>query len=143
MKPAGGCVEKRGAFLDTNVLVYAFSDDPRAAQAEALLASGCATAVQALNEFTNVARRKLGFGWDEVEDALRSIRTLCSTVVPLDIGVHEDGLRIARQHRLSLFDALMVAAALGSGCDTLWSEDMHDGLVIDGRLRVRNPFVEA
>ena len=99
--------------------------------------------MQALNEFTNVARRKLGFGWDEVEDALRSIRTLCSTVVPLDIGVHEDGLRIARQHRLSLFDALMVAAALGSGCDTLWSEDMHDGLVIDGRLRVRNPFVEA
>ena len=132
MKPEG--------FLDTNVLVYAFADDRRSPRAESLLASGCATGVQALNEFTNVARRKLGLDWDEVEDALRSIRALCRTIVPLDVGVHEDGIRIARQHRLSVFDALLVAAALRSGCDTFWSEDMHDGLIVDGRLRVANPF---
>ena len=58
-------------------------------------------------------------------------------------GVHEDGLRIARRHRLGVFDALLVAAALRSGCDTLWSEDMHHGLVVDGRLRVANPFAVA
>lgn len=130
------------AFLDTNVLVYAFTDDPRTDRAEVLLASGCTTGVQALNEFANVARRKLGFSWDEVEDALRSIRILCRAIVPLDIGIHEDGLRIARQHRLAVFDALLVAAALRSGCDTLWSEDMHHGLVVDGRLRVLNPFAK-
>lgn len=134
---------KPRAFLDTNVLVYAFTDDPRTARAEALLGSGCATGVQALNEFTNVAHRKLGFDGDEVADALRSIRTLCRAIVPSDLGVHEEGLRIARRHRLNLFDALLVAAALRSGCDTLWSEDMHGGLVVDGRLRVANPFAAA
>lgn len=131
---------RSSVFLDTNVLVYAFSEDPRSFRAEALLASGCITGVQALNEFANVARRKLGFGWDEVDAALQSIRTLCRTIVSLDVGVHEEGLRVAREHRLALFDALLVAAALRSGCDTLWSEGMHHGLVVDGRLRVLNPF---
>lgn len=49
-----------GEFLDSNVLVYAFTDDPRAAAAQALLARRCAISVQGLNELANVARRKLG-----------------------------------------------------------------------------------
>jgi predicted nucleic acid-binding protein len=48
-----------GEFLDSNVLVYAFTTDPRAARAQGLLARGCTISVQGLNEFTNVARRKL------------------------------------------------------------------------------------
>jgi predicted nucleic acid-binding protein len=35
---------------------------------------------------------------------------------------------------------MLVAAALLSDCDTLWSQDMHKGLVIAERLTVRNPF---
>ena len=127
-------------FLDTNVLVYAFASDPRAFRAEALLESGCVSGVQALDEFANVARRKLGFDWEEVSEALRLIRALCVAVVPLDVDIHEDGLRLARRYGLAVFDALMTAAALRSGCDTLWSEDMHDGLVVDGKLRIANPF---
>ena len=38
---------------------------------------------------------------------------------------------------------MIVAASLDAGCDTLWSEDMQDGLVIQGRLTVRNPFLQA
>ena len=60
----------QGEFLDANVLVYAFTTDPRAAAAQALLGRGCVTGVQALNEFTNVARRKLGMTWAEVGEAL-------------------------------------------------------------------------
>ena len=127
-------------FLDTNVLVYAFTEDRRTPRAEALLGSGCSTSVQALIEFANVARRKLGFGWVEIGDALRSIRVLCKAIVPLDLTVHEDGLRLAQRYRLSVFDGLMTAAALRCGCDTLWSEDMHHGLVVDGKLRIENPF---
>jgi len=54
-----------GSFVDSNVLIYAFTADPRAAAAQALLERGCVTSVQGLNEFTNVARRKLGMTWDE------------------------------------------------------------------------------
>jgi predicted nucleic acid-binding protein len=129
-----------GSFLDTNVLVYLASADPgKAARAEALLAQGGTISVQVLNEWATVARRKLDFSWDEVSLFLETLRALLR-VVPLDEAVHELGLRIARRYGLSVYDAMIAGAALEAGCDVLWSEDMHHGLVIDGVLEVRNPF---
>lgn len=128
-------------FVDTNVLVYAFSDDARSARAEDLLAKGCASSVQALNEFANVARRKLAMEWREVRDALDAIRVLLSGVAPLDLQTHLAGIKIAERHQLSVYDAMMLAAALQLGCTIFWSEDLQDGLIIQGRLTIRNPFV--
>src|SRR5260370_16615860 len=129
-----------GSFLDSNVLVYAFTTDQRAIAAQALLQRQPIISVQSLNEFSNVARRKLGMGWNEVRDAVSALRTLCQTVLALDVDTHSDPLRIAEPYRYSIFHALMVASALQASCDTLWSEDMQDGMMIDGRLRIANPF---
>jgi predicted nucleic acid-binding protein len=129
-----------GEFVDSNVLVYAFTVDRRAAAAQAVLERGCATSVQGLNEFTNVARRKLGMTWEEVREALAAIRVLCRAILPLDIEMHNDALRLAERYRYAIYDALIVAAALRAGCDTLWSEDLQHGVVIDGMLRVADPF---
>ena len=49
-----------GEFLDSNILVYAFTTDPRAAVAQVLLERGGIISAQGLNGFTNVARRQLG-----------------------------------------------------------------------------------
>jgi predicted nucleic acid-binding protein len=129
-----------GDFLDSNILVYAFTDDPRAPAAQALLERGCTISVQGLNEFANVARRKLGKSWDEIHDALAAIRTVCPAVVPVDVDAHEAALRLAERHGFAFFDALMIAAALRAGSTTLWSEDMQHGMLIDGTLRIANPF---
>jgi predicted nucleic acid-binding protein len=129
-----------GEFLDSNVLVYAFTDDPRSARAQELIGRGCVIGVQVLNEFANVARRKLGMTWDEVREALSAVRVLCPTVLSMDLETHEAALALAEQHGFPIFDALMIATALRGGCDTLWSEDMHHGMVVDGRLRIRDPF---
>jgi predicted nucleic acid-binding protein len=129
-----------GEFLDSNVLVYAFTDDPRAAAAQALLDRGCTISVQGLNEFANVARRKLGHSWDEIRAALAVIRDLCPAILPVDLDTHEAALRLAERYGFVMFDALMVAAALKAGSTTLWSEDMQDGMLIDGTLRIANPF---
>ena len=75
-------------FIDSNVLVYAFTTDPRAAKAQELLERGCIVGVQGLNEFTNVARRRLGLTWGEVREALAVIRTLSRTILPVDIDIH-------------------------------------------------------
>ena len=127
-------------FLDSNILVYAFTTDQRAAVAQGLLEHGGIISVQGLNEFTNVARRKLGMTWAEVRESLVAIRTLCSTILPIDIETHAEGLRIAEYYGYAMFDALIIASALRANCSTLWSEDMQDGIVIDGRLRIANPF---
>lgn len=131
------------AFLDSNILVYAFSTDPRSAKAEELLAGGCITGVQGLNEFTNVARRKLGMSWEETRQALAAIRALCSRIRPVDTETHDIALNLAERHALAVFDALIVAAALQSGCGVLFSEDMHHGMMINGTLRITDPFRES
>jgi predicted nucleic acid-binding protein len=129
-----------GAFLDSNVLVYAFAADARAVSAQALLAGEWTTSVQVLNEFANVARRKLGRSWPEIREALDTIRAAAAEIIAVDIQIHMEALRLAERHGSSLFDALILAAALRANCETLWSEDMQDGMRIDGRLTVRNPF---
>ena len=129
-----------GEFLDSNILVYAFTTDPRAELAQSLLARRCSVSVQQLNEFANVARRKLGMSWSELRDSLTAIRTLCGAILPIDIDTHGEALRIAERYGCAIFDSLVIAAALCADCRVLWSEDMHDGLLVDGRFRVSNPF---
>jgi predicted nucleic acid-binding protein len=66
-------------FFDTNVILYAFSqDDTRGQVAETLLAAGGALSVQVLNEFVAVARRKLDKSWEEVRRALDVLRIFLS-----------------------------------------------------------------
>ena len=129
------------AFFDTNVLVYIVGqNDNRTASAEALVAGGGVVSVQVLNELAAVARRKLGMTWEDIQEALAAIRVLCRSPVPLTVETHEAGLRIASQYQFHIYDALVAAAALEAGCTTLYSEDLQDGQVIDGRLTIRNPF---
>lgn len=127
-------------FLDTNVLLYLLSaDEVKADRAEALLEAGCIISVQVLNEFANVARRKLRMPWDQIDDVLGIVRALCR-VEPLTIETHELGRMVAERYELSFHDALIVAAALHAGCTTLFSEDMQDGLRVERKLRIANPF---
>ena len=129
------------AFFDTNILVYAFSDgDLRQERALALLADGGVVSVQCLNEFVHVVRRKHGMSWRQAATCSELIRQSCERVVPLDVGLHQVGLRVLETYRLSVYDGMIVAAALLSECDVLWSEDMHAGLRVDGQLTIVNPF---
>jgi predicted nucleic acid-binding protein len=132
---------KGKVFFDTTILIYAVSEgDARAAVAEGLLAAGGNISVQVLNEFAAVARRKLKMSWQEIGEALGAVRTLCEPLVPLTVEMHDLALRIAERHGYNIYDALILAAALGAGCDLLYSEEMQDGQTIDA-LTIRNPFI--
>ena len=62
------------------------------------------------------------------------------TVAPVTLDTHAAGLQRAERYGLSVFDGLVVAAALEARCTTLWSQDMHHGLVIGEGLKALNPF---
>jgi predicted nucleic acid-binding protein len=130
------------AFLDTNVLLYFAAEGEKAEEAEALMAQGGVISVQVLNEMALVCRRKFGLPWDRVERALAFVRTLVD-VVPVTVETHELGLRISQRYRLPLYDSMLLSAALLATCEIFWSEDMHDGLIVEGQLTIRNPFVPA
>ena len=129
-----------GKFFDSNVLLYIASGDAgKAERAEAMLAAGGAISVQVLNEIANVARRKMRLSWPETRQLLSLLRDLL-TVHPVTVETHDAGLALAERHSLAIYDAMIVASALQSGCDTLWSEDMQHGMTIEGRLRIADPF---
>ena len=128
-------------FIDTNILLYLLSEDSnKADRAETIIRAGGTISVQVLNEFANVAHRKLAMSWIEINELISLIRSLCSSIEPLTIEIHDLGKLIAERYKLSGYDAMIVAAALLGGCETLYSEDMHDGLLIENQLRICNPF---
>ena len=126
-------------FADTNVVLYLLDEGPKADRSEAILARGPWISVQVLNEALVNCRRKAGLDWAEAGAFLAGVRALCP-VVPLDLETHEVGRALAERYRLSVYDAMICAAALRAGCETLWSEDMHHGLTIEDRLRIANPY---
>ncbi len=129
-------------FVDTKILVYTVTTDPKSVRAAAILNRRCIISVQALNEFVNVGRRRLGMSWDQIDAALADFRFLCNpTLVEIDDGIHEDAVRIMKRFGFRIFDALMVAAALKSGCSIFWSQDLQSGMLIDDRLQICNPFL--
>lgn len=128
------------AFFDTSVVLYLLSADTlKADRAEALLAAGGTISVQVLNEFASVAFRKLRLSWTEIREVLAQVRAICK-VEPLTIEGHDRGTRVAERYGFSLYDSLIVSAALQTGCTTLYSEDMQDGQLIERQLTIRNPF---
>jgi predicted nucleic acid-binding protein len=133
---------KTDIFFDTNVVVYALAGDPPLADRSwAVLVAGGKLSVQVLNECANTLRRKFAFEWPDVAQACGQIRELCD-IVPLTEATHVRGLALAERYQLSVYDGMIVAAAQLAGCTVLYSEDMHDGLVID-RLTIRNPYREG
>ncbi len=130
-------------FFDTNILLYLLSgDDAKADAAEALLSQGGHISVQVLNEFASIATRKLGMTHAEVRDALEPIRAICPTHA-LTEATHDLGVQLAERYKLSIYDAMIAAAALTAGCTALFSEDMQHGLLIERTLRIQNPFHQA
>jgi predicted nucleic acid-binding protein len=129
-----------GSFLDSNIVLYLASEDLlKADRAQELVAEGGTISVQVLNEIANISRRKMGLSWAETRNFLLMIRGLLK-LEPITIEIHDVGISLAERYQLSVYDSMIVSAALSAECDTLLSEDLQNGLLINGRLRVLNPF---
>ena len=129
-----------GSFLDSNIVLYLASEDLlKADRAQEIVAEGGTISVQVLNEIANISRRKMGLSWAETRNFLLMIRGLLK-VEPITIEIHDVGISLAERYQLSVYNSMIVSAALSAECDTLLSEDLQNGLLINGRLRVLNPF---
>jgi len=128
------------AFFDSNILIYAYSNDIRRQRALTTIADGGVISAQVLNEFTSVLRRKQKQDWAIIEAAVQSVRFRFPDIVPLTADTHAVALGLARDHALAFYDALIVAAAAEAACETLYSEDLQHGRSI-GALAIINPFL--
>lgn len=132
-------------FLDTNVLLYSAApaehEDRKHELAAALIDQGdCALSIQVLNEFVHQSTRPKRPSSLTREQALGFVRAWRRfPVQPLDLALFDRAVEVGRRTNYTWWDCLIVAAAIGSGCDTLATEDLEHGRVIDG-LRIENPF---
>lgn len=126
-------------FFDTNVILYLLDESPKAEKAEHLITQGGMISVQVLNETLVNCIRKAAMSWQEAGVFLDGICQICP-VVSLTSTTHEIGRALGERYGFSVYDAMIVAAALQNQCTTLYSEDMQDGLLVEGRLTITNPF---
>jgi predicted nucleic acid-binding protein len=130
-------------FLDSNIVLYAFSDDNiKSRIANRLLAEYPCISTQVVNECSHVMRRKLGWKPDKIAEELEMLLVVVR-LQPVDIRHIRLAWKIAERYGFSHFDSLIVATALEARCEQLFSEDMQSGQIIEDRLRIVNPFLEA
>ncbi len=134
---------RQWAFFDSNMLIYAFTQaDEKTQQARLLISQGGAVSVHVLNETANVLRRKFKTPWQHIGQIIDSILKDCPDPLTLSLEIHRSALRICERYGYSVYDGLVIAAALEARCSTLYSEDMQHGQAIEG-LRIVNPFQKA
>ena len=133
-------------FIDTNVLVYLFDTDSpeKRDRARSLFESRAADFVlstQVLQEFYVTVTRKLASPLEDRE-ALAATRSLTALlVIPLDAQSVLDAIGLSQQNQVSLWDALILTAAIEAEYERLLTEDLQDGWKVRG-LRVENPFAD-
>lgn len=131
-------------FIDTNIWLYAFivGDDPeKATRAKALIETRSAIFVstQVINEACVNLIKKAHFSEQQVRQLIESFYAKYF-VVELSKSLLLNGSALRDQHALSFWDSLIVASALAAGAAVLYSEDIQDGLVIENRVHIVNPF---
>jgi predicted nucleic acid-binding protein len=132
-------------FLDTNILLYAISPDPREAEkrvrADALLAlDDAALSVQVLQEFYVQATRASRAGRLSHDLAAGLIQAWTRfRVQEMTLPILSGALEIKAAHGFSYWDSAIIAAARAMGCRRLYSEDMSHGREVEG-VTIVNPF---
>jgi predicted nucleic acid-binding protein len=128
-------------FADTNIVVYAYAKDPQKSPiAEAILMAAPVISTQVVSEFLNIARTKMGLDLATRHKVARDLLYSCA-IVPLDAQTVAQAMTIEAKYQVSYWDALVVAAALAAGCETLYTEDLQNRQVFESLLVVKNPFV--
>lgn len=134
-------------FLDSNILVYTALEQDRDKTIKAcqiladLQKDGCGClSLQVLRELANVLFRKGGFSAADVRTVLDGMAVF-PCVTDSRTGLNR-ALEIKEKFGLQFYDALILATAEAAGCDTVYSEDMGDGVMYDG-ITVKDPFKET
>ena len=130
-------------FIDTNILIYAFTEDePKKREMALSHLDNCFPFVstQVIKEFVNVLLKKTSLDISIIKTVIDDI---CDTtkVINEEVGFVSNALDIKSRYNYRFYDSLIISAALNSKCSILLSEDLQDGQIIDGTLKIVNPFM--
>jgi predicted nucleic acid-binding protein len=133
-------------FVDTNIWVYAHTEEPgdlRGSRAKGLVEDGrrFLISTQVLSEYY-AAMLKNGASDALIQQNIEAMVLRCDLRL-VDLSVIRLAHRIKPQYRFSYWDSLVIASALDASCELIYTEDLQHGQLVEGTLRIVNPFLEA
>ena len=134
---------KDKVFLDTNVFIYAYSKtepNNRGIALDLLSLEEVLISTQIVNEFVWVMYRKFKVDRQKLQIITNKILETFEVTL-IDLGTIRKALNIFANYNFSYWDSLIIASALENNCSILYTEDMQHGQMIEGKLKVVNPFV--
>lgn len=137
---------KDKVFLDTNILIYSYSEDEEEKQsiANTLLEKNMGNIVistQVINELVNILLKKFKIPSLTIENAILEIDNVFDIVL-FALTTQIKAIKIKEKYKLQYYDSLIIATAIENGCTVLYSEDMQHGQVIENVLTIINPFID-
>jgi predicted nucleic acid-binding protein len=132
-------------FADTNLWIYAHlqrENDKRCQLAgEMVTVLPLTISNQVINEYYSVMlKNKASDAF--IQANIKNMLLYCD-VFCLNLDTLAVAFDLRERYRFSWWDSLIVAAALETGCDHLYTEDLQHGQIIEDRLRIVNPFFQA
>jgi len=135
--------DKPAVFIDTNVWLYAFLDtgeEEKSARAKELFQQAePMLSVQVVNEVCVNLIKKAGFEESQIYQLIESFYEKYP-IVEMDEGILLEASHLRQEYSFSFWDSMVIAYALASNAEILYSEDMQDGLIVRDTLKIVNPF---
>ncbi len=139
---------KDNYFWDTNLWIYLLAETKNEADAKKkkilenllLNESNIHISVQVLNETANVLLKKYKLSVADAQSYVEKISQI-TTVHALTQQTVTLAFHLKEKYIFSWYDSLIVSAAKKANCTILYSEDLHNGLVVEENLLVKNPFL--
>lgn len=137
---------KGKVFVDTNIFIYAFLEDKENLEKrkasvdllQKLSSADVVVSIQVLSEIYSVMlKNKIS---DKVIQEKLEILISETAISPITLDTIKKSWEIRFKYAYSYWDSLIIASALENYCSTLYTEDMHDGQVIEDSVRIINPF---
>ena len=129
-------------FLDTNILVYGYSNSDREKQFVArniIMGNNSFISTQVLQELTNTITKKFKLRYSDAIDAISESCHNNNLYINISSTLIK-ACKIAEEYKYSYYDSLIISAALLCDCTQLYSEDMKNNQIINGVLKISNPF---
>jgi len=131
-------------FIDSNVVIYAYSNSEEAKQQIArkiVKENYTVISTQVLQEMSNTLWRKYMLDYTSIKETLQECIYSSNEVYTNQQQTIFKACDIAKRYQFSFYDSLIISAALESKCDVLYSEDLQHNQIIDGVLTIINPFI--
>jgi predicted nucleic acid-binding protein len=127
-------------FLDSNILIYLLgTDESKKEKATILLDPRFNISTQVIAENVNVCLKKFKLTKEKAFDHGNFLLSKFN-VITIEKSFFPIAFQLSTKYQFSLWDSLIVACALQSDCRLLYSEDMHNGFIVEGKLKIVNPF---